>query len=84
MSYTVELTPGARRDFRALTPAIQNRVREAISRLAQEPRPAGCRKLTNRDAWRIRIGDYRVIYQIQDDKLVVLVVEIGHRRDVYR
>ena len=51
--------------------------------LEQDPRPLGCKKLKGRDAYRIRIGDYRVIYEIQDGKLIVTVITIGHRREVY-
>ncbi|MGA2401072.1 MAG: type II toxin-antitoxin system RelE/ParE family toxin [Syntrophobacteraceae bacterium] len=56
----------------------------AVRSLADDPRPAGVRKLTGREAWRIRVGDYRIVYEIHDDALVLLVVAIGHRRDVYR
>jgi mRNA interferase RelE/StbE len=51
--------------------------------LEQDPRPPGCKKLKGRDAWRIRIGDYRVIYEINDGHLIVTVITIGHRREVY-
>jgi mRNA interferase RelE/StbE len=60
--------------------AIEQKIRD----LAGDPRPAGVKKLSGRDAWRIRIGNYRVIYEINDRKLIVLVVVIGHRKDVYR
>jgi mRNA interferase RelE/StbE len=52
--------------------------------LADAPRPQGCSKLTGRDAWRIRVGDYRIIYEIFDDRRVVIVVVVGHRKDAYR
>jgi mRNA interferase RelE/StbE len=57
---------------------------EAIRDLRTNPRPPGVRKLTGRPAWRIRVGDYRVIYEIDDDNSTVLVVSLGHRSDVYR
>jgi len=62
----------------------RDRVVDLIRRLAGDPRPHGVKKLSGRDAWRIRIGNYRVIYEIHDDRLVVLVVRVGHRKDVYR
>ena len=52
--------------------------------LAEKPRPEGCSKLTGREAWRIRVGDYRVIYEIHDDRQVVIIVVIRHRKDAYR
>ena len=60
------------------------RVRDAIGALGEDPRPAGCRKLAGRDGWRIRIGQYRVIYEIKDTIRVVTVLDVGHRRDIYR
>ena len=59
------------------------RIADAMTRLADQPRPPGCKKLTGIDAWRIRVGDFRVVYEIHDDRLLVLVVRIGHRREVY-
>jgi mRNA interferase RelE/StbE len=56
---------------------------QAISKLANNPRPVGCKKLRGWDAYRIRIGDYRVIYEIHDDVLIVLVVRVAHRREAY-
>jgi mRNA interferase RelE/StbE len=62
----------------------QDRIIEAIRALAHTPRPHGVKKLSGREAWRIRLGDYRVIYEIHDDQLVITVVAIGHRREVYQ
>ncbi len=62
----------------------QDRMVEAIDGLAEEPRPAGAKKLAGRVAWRIRVGDYRIIYEIDDDAHKVLVVSAGNRRDIYR
>jgi len=60
-------------------------LRDAIDALAQEARPAGCVKLAGSpDLYRIRVGDYRIVYQIKDNELLVLVLSIGHRREVYR
>ncbi len=62
----------------------RSRIVEAIRSLADEPRPAGCKKLSGREGWRIRVGDYRVLYDIRDEVLLIVVVEIGHRREIYR
>ena len=59
------------------------RIEDKMMELEQDPRPAGCKKLKGRDDYRIRIGDYLVIYEIQDGKLIVTVITIGHRREVY-
>jgi mRNA interferase RelE/StbE len=58
-------------------------VRDAIASLAENPRPSGCKKLVGREGWRIRIGNYRVIFEIDDVKREVTVMHIGHRRDIY-
>ena len=85
MRYTVEFAPRAARDFRSLERATQQRLRGKIDRLEEDPRPRGCEKLTGADdLYRIRVGDYRIVYQVRDRVLVILVVRIGHRRDVYR
>jgi mRNA interferase RelE/StbE len=59
-------------------------VLESIRALAENPRPAGCRKLAGREGWRIRAGNYRVVYQIEGDRKAVTILHVGHRRDVYR
>jgi mRNA interferase RelE/StbE len=87
MSYRVLLTKAARKQLDALSLPIVERISERLIQLKDNPRPLDCKKLKGRDGWRIRIGDYRVIYHIQDDVLVVLVVlvvTVGHRRQVYR
>ena len=85
MRYAIEFTAGAARDFRKLPSAVQRRIGSRIDSLAVNPRPAGARQLAATEKLlRIRVGDYRVIYQVLDDLLRVLVVTIGHRRDVYR
>jgi mRNA interferase RelE/StbE len=82
--YRVEFKPAAERAFRKLPRSIQVRIRPHVDGLADDPRPPGAKKLTNAgDQWRIRVGDYRVVYTIQDDVLLVLVVKVGNRRDVY-
>ncbi len=85
MPYRIEFRPAARKNFKALPPGIVDRIDRAILALADNPRPPGVKKLAGQDnRWRIRVGDYRVIYEIHDDVLWVLVVEIGHRREIYR
>jgi len=86
MPYTVSLKPRAEKYLAGIRDVrLFCRLRDAIDALADNPHPAGSLKLQGADdLYRIRIGDYRVIYQIQDEVLIVLVVEIGHRRDVYR
>jgi mRNA interferase RelE/StbE len=84
-NYQIELTASAARSFRKLDRAAQVRVAHAIDTLASDPRPKGVVKLSSEeDLYRIRSGDYRIIYSIADDILIVLVVAIGHRREVYR
>ncbi len=85
MRYTIEFAPPAVREFKKLTGDVQHAIRERIDALAEHPRPRGVEKLSGEDdLYRIREGEYRIIYQIQDRQLLILVVHIGHRRDVYR
>ena len=84
MAYTVQYTQSAARALRRLDRTTQRRVIAKIELLQRDPRPAQAIKLTGSEAYRIRVGDYRVIYAIADERLIVLIVEIGHRRDVYR
>ncbi|MEP7199866.1 MAG: type II toxin-antitoxin system RelE/ParE family toxin [Chloroflexota bacterium] len=84
MSYTVSILRRAQKELERLPAGTYERARDAIRALGQEPRPPGCLKLSGRDGWRIRIGDYRFIYEIEDQQHTVTVLHIGHRRDVYR
>jgi mRNA interferase RelE/StbE len=71
--------------FRNLPADVQRRLDPAIQGLAQDPRPSRCKKLSVQESvWRIRVGDYRIVYQIRDDELLVLVTNVGHRREIYR
>ena len=81
--YTILILPSAQKQLNKLPNAIATRIEDKMLELEDDPRPPGCKKLKGRDAWRIRIGDYRVIYEIHDGKLIVTVITIGHRRDVY-
>jgi mRNA interferase RelE/StbE len=81
--YRIELRPAAARALRKLDPPVARRLQAAIALLAEDPRPPASRPLRGRPAWRVRVGDYRVIYTIEDDVLLVVVITLGHRRDVY-
>ncbi|WP_291051871.1 type II toxin-antitoxin system RelE/ParE family toxin [Herbiconiux sp.] len=84
MSYEVEFTGAAARQIRKLPRPARDRVLDAIDDLGDDPRPHGAKKLVGEQtAWRIRVGDYRVIYDVLDDELVVSVVRAAHRREVY-
>lgn len=83
--YRVELDRRAAKEIAALTVDVQARLLRAIAALARTPRPAGVVKLEGaQDLYRIRIGAYRVLYRVWDDVLIILVVRVGHRREVYR
>ncbi len=83
--YRIEFSRRADRQLRSLRRPLQTRVAAAIETLASNPRGAGAKPLAGlQDLWRIRVGAYRIVYAIEDDVLVVLVVKIGHRREVYR
>ena len=82
--YEVFLSKAARKQLVILPAFIHNKIIEDISGLSSIPRPAGCKKLKGyKNAWRIRVSDYRVIYEIEDKVLRILVIAIGHRKDVY-
>ena len=84
MAYSVELTHRAARDLAALPPADRKRIGRKIDALANDPRPPGSKKLAGaEDLYRIRSGAYRIVYQVQDDVLLVLVLMIRHRGRVY-
>jgi mRNA interferase RelE/StbE len=83
-AYTVNLTRSAQKEIRALDGIIRVRVVQSIRSLAIDPRPSGCRKLVGAiNRWRIRIGDYRVIYSINDDDALVEVIAARHRSKAY-
>ena len=85
MTHTVLIKPSARRELESLPDEMLRRVDRIIASLATDPRPRGCVKLQGAaDLYRMRAGDYRVIYRIDDAIRVVEVTRIGHRRDVYR
>jgi mRNA interferase RelE/StbE len=81
--YRIELRPAAVRAVKKVHPEDRERIQGAIALLGQDPRPPKAIALSGRPGFRVRVGDYRVIYTIQDDVLLVVVVTFGHRRDVY-
>ncbi len=81
--YRIELRPAAVRALRKLDPPVARRLQAVIALLAEDPRPPASRPLRGRPAWRVRVGDYRVIYTIEDDVLLIVVVTLGRRRDIY-
>ena len=84
MNYKVLIQRGAQKELAGLPLGAYERVKSAIYKLANDPRPRGSRKLTGRDGWRVRVGEYRVVYEIDDNNRSVTVLHVGHRRDVYR
>lgn len=85
MTYSIELARAAHKALKDIPQADVRKIRNKIEKLKKEPLPSGCEKLEgNDDLYRIRSGDYRIIYQIFNKRLMVLVVKIGHRREVYR
>ena len=85
MPYNVTLTRPATKDLEALPKNILKRIDAAIIALANVPHPQGSKKLTGvEDLYRIRVGDYRIIYRVERDELIVLVIRVRHRREVYR
>lgn len=85
MAYAINYVPSAAKSIRKLDRPAARRVLAAIDSLADDPRPLGCIQLKGGGgAFRIRVGDYRIIYDIYDEELVILVLKVGHRREVYR
>lgn len=84
MRYCIEVAPAAVRQLRKPDRVAHRRVQAAIELLASEPRPSGAKKLVGGDGeWRVRTGDYRIVYEIHDNVVLVLVIAVGHRRDIY-
>lgn len=85
MSYRVEFLSSALRELSRITEPFRSRIIDRVERLADDPRPSGAKKLHGHAAmFRIRIGDYRVVYEVADAIRIVTVTRVGHRRDVYR
>jgi len=85
VAYQILIKDSARKELAALSLPLQKRIDTRIRALSENPRPGGVKKLaSDENLYRLRVGDYRIIYQIQDKALLVLVIKIGHRREVYR
>jgi mRNA interferase RelE/StbE len=84
VNYSVEIHSPAQKSLRNFPDKIKDRVSRSMLALGENPRPVGTIKLSGRDAWRIRVGDYRVIYTIDDSLKTVTIFAIGHRREIYR
>lgn len=83
--YRLQIKRAAEADLRRLPGPVFERINERILALRGEPRPAGVRKLQGREeGWRVRVGDYRIVYQIDDADRLITIVRVRHRRDVYR
>ena len=83
-SYELVFRKSVAKDLRQFPKADVKRILQRIRSLADEPRPPGCEKLSGQERYRIRQGVYRIVYEIDDNVLIVLAVKVGHRRDVYR
>ncbi len=85
MTYRIVLSPMAARQLRKLDAQVRRRIQAALDLLAEQPRPPSATRLVGgAGEWRVRTGDYRIVYEIHDDELLVLVLRVGHRRDIYR
>lgn len=84
MTYRVTLSPMAARQLRKLDAQVRRRIQAALELLAEQPRPPSATRLGGgASEWRVRTGDYRIVYEIEDDHLLILVLRLGHRREVY-
>ena len=83
-NYKLLIKPSAIKELNKVPKKELSKITNKIQSLSKDPRPSGCEKLAAQNAYRIRQGSYRIIYTIEDDNLIILVIKIGHRRDVYR
>ena len=84
MTYRIELRPAAIRALKQIDHQDRDRIRGAIALLGENPRPPGAKALQGRPGLRVRVGNYRIIYTLQDDVLLIVVVALGHRSDIYK
>jgi len=82
--YKLQIKPSAAKELKRLPKTDLQKVIKKIQSLSSDPRPVGCEKLSGEEKYRIRQGNYRVVYSIEDDKLIIFIVKIGHRRDIYK
>ena len=85
MKYTVEFDKEAKKQLLKLDKKNRRQIENKVDKLAEDPTPAGCKKLDDKHKiYRIRSGNYRIVYQVKNKKLIVLILQIGHRRDIYQ
>jgi mRNA interferase RelE/StbE len=84
MIYTILVERYAQKQILKLDKKVIPLIKTAIAKLAENPRPNGYKKLKGEDAYRIRVGDYRIIYEIDNDEIIITVVSVGHRKEVYK
>jgi len=85
MKYDLIIKPAAEKSLDKVPLPFRRRILDAMKKLRNEPRPAGVVKLAgDENLWRIRVGNYRIVYEIHDDQLIILVLRVAHRKDVYR
>ena len=85
MTYQIALAPTAARQLRKFDPQVRRRIQAVFELLATEPRPPAATRLVGGSGeWRVRTGDYRIVYEIEDDRLLILVLRVGHRREIYQ
>jgi mRNA interferase RelE/StbE len=85
VTYKIIVQPRARKAYLALDRTVRKRIGAAIDALATDPRPPGAKALVGMSGvLRVRVGDYRILYDVRDDELVILVIDVGHRREIYR
>ncbi len=83
-AYKIFFKRSVEKDFESIPKKDLKRILDRIKLLAEDPRPAGCEKLTGQERYRVRQGRYRIVYSIQDNELTIWIVKVGHRKDVYR
>lgn len=84
MKYSIYILPTAEKDCNRLSKGIYNRCKKSILKLESKPRPVGCKRLVGEDGYRIRVGDYRILYRVDDQLKRIFIYRIKHRREVYR
>lgn len=82
--YSISILPSAQKEIANLPKPSQKRIIAAISSLSENPRPHNCKKLVGSDSWRVRVGEYRIVYFIEDNVLSIEIVRVAHRKEVYR
>ena len=83
VNYKIEIKRSAPKEIEKLPKSVLKRVLNKIQSLGREPRPSGCKKLTADEKYRVRVGDYRILYSIENDKLMIYIVKVGHRKKIY-